>query len=156
MRATIRDWLSQRVEQLRNRSFLQASMAAAALVATADEDVRLSEQLALDELLGRVEKLRVFAVHDAVDLHRDFVERILANAAAGRAAALEAVSAFRGDEDQRLLVLYVGAVIAKADLELSETEERALNEICGALALPESALARVWNADAESAGPASS
>jgi|GEM_PF-4607917 len=35
-------WWSKKVAQRRNRGFLNAAMAAAALVSTADDDVRLS------------------------------------------------------------------------------------------------------------------
>ncbi len=122
-------------------------MAAAALVSTADEDVRLSEQLALDQLLERMDLLRVFDPHTGVDLHRRFVDGIGAHRGHGRREALAALTAFRGDEDQGLLILYVAAGIAKADQNLSEPEERALHEICDALGLPaQESLARIWDA----------
>jgi len=145
MRAWVVQAWSQKVGQLRNRAFLDAAMAAAALVSAADAQVRLSEQLALDEVLGRIDKLQVFEPNTAVDLHRRFVEQLEADAEKGRRSALDAVRGFRGEPSDRLLVLYVAAVIAKADHELSAVEEEALADICDALGLPaQQSLARIW------------
>jgi len=127
-------------------------MAAAALVSTADEDVRLSEQFALDRLLERMEQLRVFDPRAGVELHRRHVERISEEPDEGRRNAIDSISSFRGDEEQRLLILYVGAVVAKADGDLSEAETRALADISSALGLPvEESRDRIWGAG--SAGP---
>jgi tellurite resistance protein len=122
-------------------------MAAAALVSTADDDIRLSEQLALDDALSRIDKLDVFAPNVAVDLHREFADRIRSSAAAGRARALEVIDAFDGDRDDRLLVLYVAAVVARGDLELSSAEEAVLARICEGLRLPVAeSLDQIWGA----------
>jgi tellurite resistance protein len=145
MRAWVVQAWSQKVGQLRNRAFLDAAMAAAALVSGADAQVRLSEQLALDEVLGRIDKLQVFEPNTAVDLHRRFVEQLEADADKGRRSALDAVRDFHGDPNDRLLILYVGAVIARADHELSAPEEAVLGEICDALGLPaQESLRRIW------------
>jgi tellurite resistance protein len=120
-------------------------MAAAALVSTADEDVRLSEQFALDRLLERMKQLRIFDPRAAIELHRRYVERIMAESGNGRRDVIDSVSAFRGEEEQRLLILYVGAIVARADGDLSEPEERALADIASALDLSkDESLDRIW------------
>ncbi len=145
MRASVLERWSDKVQQHRSRRFLDAAMAAAALVSSADSDVRLSEQLAIDSLLGRMDKLQLFDPHAGVELHRRYAERIKAEHNRGRRDALDSVAKFRGDEEQSLLILYVGAVVAKADGHLSEQEESALADICETLALPaEESLARIW------------
>ena len=152
VRASILERWSTKVQQIRGRRFLDAAMAAAALVSTADEDVRLSEQFALDRLLQRMQQLRVFDPRAGVELHRRYVERITAESGGGRRDALDSVSSFRGDEEQGLLILYVGAVVARADGDLSEPERRALADISSALGLPmEESLGRIWGTG--SAGP---
>ena len=145
MKATIRERWSEKVQRLRNRKFLDAAMAAAALVSAADEDVRLSEQLAIDDLLERLERLRVFDPHAGVDIHRGYADQILADRDDGRKQALASVTSFRGDEERGLLILYVGAMVARADGDLSTPEMAALAEISGALGLPEEeSLERIW------------
>ena len=152
MRVSILERWSTKVQQIRGRRFLDAAMAAAALVSTADEDVRLSEQFALDRLLQRMQQLRVFDPRAGVELHRRYVERITAESGDGRRDAIDSVSSFRGDEEQGLLILYVGAVVARADGDLSEPERRALADISSALGLPmEESLGRIWGTG--SAGP---
>ena len=145
MKASMLDRWSRKIQQLRGRAFLETAMAAAALVSTADEDVRLSEQLALDRVLDRLDRLRVFDPHVGVELHRRHAESILEDPTQGRLAAIQALVAFDGSDEERLLILYVAAVIAKADQVLSEFERVALDEICQALSLPvESSLERIW------------
>jgi tellurite resistance protein len=145
VRASILERWSTKVQRIRSRRFLDSAMAAAALVSTADEDIRLSEQYALDRLLERMEQLRVFDPRAGVELHRRYVERIAADSGDGRRDAIDSVSSFRGDQEKGLLILYVGAVVAKADGNLSESETRALGEIATALGLPvEESLGRIW------------
>ena len=119
MRNDILDKWARKLAKRRNRSFLEASMAAAALVSMADEDVRLSELLALDDVLGQIDRLQSFEPNEAVDLHRGFTEKIQVDSVTGRTHALEVVAGFEGNQDDRLSILYVAAVIARADLDLS-------------------------------------
>jgi tellurite resistance protein len=121
-------------------------MAAAALVSMADDEVRLSEQNALDEVFSRIRTLYAFEPHTAVDLHRAFAEGIGEDPDEGRRVAIDTVRRFDGNKDDRLSVLYVAAVIASADHDLSVAEESALGEICKGLAIPtDESLARIWN-----------
>ena len=145
MKATIRERWSEQVQRLRNRKFLDASMAAAALVSAADADVRLSEQFAIDALLERLERLRVFDPHAGVDIHRRYAKKIMDAPAEGKKQALESVSSLRGDSERGLLILYVGATVARADGNLSTLEMAALAEIANVLGLPEEeSLERIW------------
>ena len=152
MRNDILDKWARKLAKRRNRSFLEASMAAAALVSMADEDVRLSELLALDDVLGQIDRLQSFEPNEAVDLHRGFTEKIQVDSVTGRTHALEVVAGFEGNQDDRLSILYVAAVIARADLDLSALEEAALQQICGCLGLSvEESLTKIWGvADANS------
>ena len=145
MRAPILKRWSTRLQRIRGQRFLDAAMAAAALVSTADEDVRLSEQFTLDRLLDRMEQLRIFDPRTGVELHRRHVERIMSNSREGRRNAIDAVSAFGGDEEKGLLILYVGAAVARADGDLSAPEMQALADIASSLGLPvEESLGRIW------------
>jgi tellurite resistance protein len=135
MKVGFLDAWSRRVAKRRERPFLEAAMAAAALVSMADEEVRLSEQLALNEVFGRIRTLYAFDPHTAVDLHREIAEGIAEDPQRGRRRALETVGRFEGNEDDRLSVLYVAAVIARADFDLSKAEEFTLGQICERLSL---------------------
>ena len=121
-------------------------MAAAALVSTADHHTRLSEQIALDHLLERLEKLRIFDPHKAVDLHRRFAEAIEADRELGYRKAVKAVSSFRGVENDALLILYVAASIARANFERPQAERAVLFELQKRLGLPAESFDRIWKA----------
>ena len=146
MKIGLLDAWTRRVAMRRQRPFLEAAMAAAALVSMADDEVRLSEQLALGEVIGRIRSLYAFESHTAVDLHREIAEKIANDPSEGRQRAFEMVERFEGNEDDRLSVLYVAAVIARADLDLSASEEIALEQICERLSLStDYALERIWD-----------
>ncbi len=145
MRVSLRDRWSRRVGRFRNRSFLDAAMAAAALVASAGPEIRLAEQLALDEVLERLDQLRVYDAHTGVDLHQLYVKQLQADPELGLQQVLDSIRAFRGDPDRGMLILYVAAFVARADGELSEPDRFALGHIADALGLAlEPALQRIW------------
>ena len=121
-------------------------MAAAALVSTADHHTRLAEQIALDHLLERLEKLRVFDPHTAVDLCRSFADAIESDPGRGRQQAIAAVSAFRGKENDASLILYIASSIARANFDLSQAERDMLIELRDLLGLPAESFDRIWNA----------
>ena len=134
------DSLQLKGERLRNKKFLEASMAASALVATADGEVSFSERSAVDSILASVEALQVFDVHDAVDLFSDFVEAICQDPAKGRTSALAAVSAVSGDDEAAELVVRIGCAISRADGAFTESEKAQVAEIATSLGIETPAL----------------
>ncbi|MEK9644418.1 MAG: hypothetical protein VW547_02635 [Alphaproteobacteria bacterium] len=66
---TARETLRRGLARFPNRAFLDAVMAAAALVATADGEVTFSELSKLDDVLENVQDLQIYDPHVAVDLY---------------------------------------------------------------------------------------
>ena len=64
--------LAEKIERHRNKPFLEAMMSATALLAMADQEIVLSQRLALDFILENVKDLKVFDVHQAINLFRDY------------------------------------------------------------------------------------
>lgn len=87
---TARETLRISLSRIRNRQFLDATMAATALVATADGEVTFSELSALDTVLETVRDLQIYDPHIAVDIYRRFADAIVENAEAGRRTAMAA------------------------------------------------------------------
>jgi tellurite resistance protein len=129
--------LARERERFRNRSFLEATMAASALVAMADGEVKFSELSALDDLLESVRELQVYDPHVAVDLCRFHVDAIAADAAAGADAgkvrALEVVGRIAGDDEAARLVIQMCLVISRSDGEFSDSEADMVRDLCAAL-----------------------
>ncbi len=141
-KASLRGSLTRGFERHRKRHFLDAAMAATALVSMADEEERLSEQLALDFVLERVEELNLFDPHKAVDLHRRFANAIRDYRESGEAKAFSALSRFAGDSAVGSLLVRISLAIARADSECSAPERRMISEICTALKVSESEFVR--------------
>ena len=129
------DSLQLQGERLRNKKFLEASMAASALGATADGEVSFSERSAVDSILDSVEALQVFNVHDAVDLFSDFVEAIRQDPQQGKASALGAVAGISGDDESAELVVRIGCAISRADGAFTDSEKAQVAEIAASLGI---------------------
>ena len=133
---TARETLRISLSRIRNRKSLDATMAATALVATADGEVTFSELSALDTVLETVQDLQIYDPHIAVDIYRNFADAIVENAKAGRRTAMAAVGKIDRNHEAAELVIRVAVAISKADGELSPLEARAISDICSTLGVP--------------------
>lgn len=127
--------LDEYVQRFRNRHFFEASMATAALLALADDEILMSQRLALDFVLENVEELKVFDVHKAVNLFREYAGAIKADVNSGKEKVFKVISRFSGDEHAAELLIRAGVVIAKADGDFSEQEKEVIAELCRILKL---------------------
>ena len=127
---TARETLRNKLSRIKNRQFLDATMAATALVATADGEVTFSELSALDSVLESIQDLQIYDPHVAIDIYRDFADAIADNPEKGHVTALAATSKIAGDRDAAELVIRVAIAISKADGELSSQESNVIHELC--------------------------
>ncbi|MGD8252761.1 MAG: TerB family tellurite resistance protein [Syntrophobacterales bacterium] len=132
--------MAEKLERHRNKPFLDSMMAATALLALADEEIVLSERLALDFILENVNELKVFDVHQAVNLFQDWGKAIKEDFGTAKKEVLKAVAKFSGDEEKASLLVRGGILIAKADGDFSEPEQKVLDELCQVLCLESSAV----------------
>lgn len=128
-----RKLLAKHNERVRDRQFLHATMAAAAMVAVADGTISLAELLSRDDVLTRVDALQAFDSNDAVDSFRGFAAAIDEDPEKGTTAALAAVSRFGDDAEVAQLLLRVAMAIAKADSDFTAEEQKAIARLCEAL-----------------------
>jgi tellurite resistance protein TerB len=133
---TARETLRRGLARFRNRAFLDAVMAAAALVATADGEVTFSELSKLDDVLENVQDLQIYDPHVAVDLYRDYADAIMEDRDRGRRDAFERVSRISGNDEEASLLVRVALAISRADGEFTSTERQTVSELCGVLGLP--------------------
>lgn len=130
---TARETLRNSLTRFRNRQFLDATMAATALVATADGEVTFSELSALDTVLESVQDLQIYDPHVAVDIYKDFADAIASDPKAGRETAMAAVEKIAGNPVAADLVIRVAVAISKADGELTADEKQSINNLCEVL-----------------------
>ena len=135
-----RESMAEKLRRHRNKPFLEAMMAATALLALADEEIVLTERLALDFILENVNELKVFDVHQAVNLFQDWGKAIKEDFATAKKQVLKAVGKFSGDEEKASLLIRACILIAKADGDFNEKEQKVLDELCHVLCLESSAV----------------
>ena len=131
----VREPLLARGERLRNRPFLDAAMAAAALVACADGSVSFAKRHALDEIVDRVDALRAFDVHGAVDMFDSLFAELREGSAQTRVSMHRAISAFAGDDQSADLLLRIACAIGRADGAVSASARIEIERIAAALGL---------------------
>jgi tellurite resistance protein TerB len=127
--------LSDKIKRHRNKPFLEAMMAATALLALADKEIVLSQRLALDYILENVKELKVFDVHQAVNLFREYSKEVQEDFNKAREKVLKTVATFSGDQEKAALLVRACILIAKADGNFSEPEQKVVDEICRVLCL---------------------
>ena len=127
--------LAEKIERHRNKSFLEAMMSATALLAHADREIVLSHRLALDFILENVKELKIFDVHQAVNLFREYSNEIQQDFNKAREKVFKTVAKFSGDQQKAALLVRACILIAKADGNFSEPEQKVVDEICRVLCL---------------------
>ena len=97
----LKNRLSERRSRRNNRTFLEATMAACALVAMADKKVTFSESSKIDQILESLDQLRDYDVHDVINLFNQHIDAMEADLDGGRAEAMKAVEVLVGDPQGR-------------------------------------------------------
>ncbi len=110
-------------------------MAACALVAMADDELSFSESQKIDEVLEGLMRLRVFDVHEATDLFKDFVDLVEADPASAQADLLRTVAKISDDEKAARLLVQVCLAVSRADGSVVSNETHQIEQICQVLRL---------------------
>lgn len=131
----IRHALNERLARHKYWPFLDACMSACALVAIADGEVSLSEQSRVDQILEQIDRLKLYDVHQAVDLFNERVDAIVNNRSKGRKVALDAIARVADDREAAELIVKVSLAVSWADGTFLESERAQLDAICSVLGL---------------------
>lgn len=116
------------IERHRNRDFLDAAMAASALVAIADGDASLEEGQRVGELLRTLAPLAVFDPARGLDIYMRHVADIR-QGDAGRARAQASVAAAAKDGETAALVVLICLAVSEADGIVVDEEVAAIERI---------------------------
>jgi tellurite resistance protein TerB len=130
----ITDSLRVEIAKHRNRPFLEAAMAASASIAIADGVVSYSERSRVDAILEKLDELRIFDPHTAIDLFNDYVEVLTSDGEAGWTQVRGIVVRFSGKQEAELLIR-IALAMSFADGEFSPQERTRVRELCDALSL---------------------
>jgi tellurite resistance protein len=126
----LRVGLKKRSARQRDRRFLEATMAASALVAYADGQVCFTERMRLDQILSHLNQLRAFDVREAINYFNKVIEDLKAEPEEGHARALESVEAFSQDKASARLMVRAACHLCVADGVFTEGEQEQVAELC--------------------------
>ena len=126
----VRETLDGIRERSKHKTFVEAAMAACAMVALADEEQRLSELITRDRVLVRIDELRSINHDQAVSVYDSFAHQICDDPEAGRARAMASIGALAGDPEAAGLVVRMCVAIGRADQDFTARERGMVEAIC--------------------------
>jgi tellurite resistance protein TerB len=127
--------LTAEVSKFKNKTFMEATVAACAMVAAADGTVSSEEKQKMAGFIRNSDELKHFSMTDVIA----FFEKVIANfdfdAAIGRAEALKVIGRLRGNEEQARVMVRVACVIGASDGTFDAQERAVVRTICTELGL---------------------
>ena len=131
----VRNSVGRFFERVRHRPFMEATMAACALVALSDEDHRLAELATRDRVLVRLRDLHVFDTQKAVELYDHYAGLITRDPDEGKRKTMELVGRLKDDHKESKRLVKICLAIGRADHEFTPRERSVGEEICRTLSL---------------------
>ena len=123
------------MQRHQNKAFLNATMAACALVATADGRVTFSETVRVDQIVETLEQLRAFDPVEAADLFRDFCDAVLDNPKEGHNKLATILENMRGNQETAELLIRICLAVTEADGKSSLVDQIEIVSLCSLLEL---------------------
>jgi tellurite resistance protein TerB len=133
--STARAAITAEVSKYKNREFMEAVIAACALIAAADGDVSSEEKQKMMGYVSNADELKNFKTDDVIAYFQSIVSKFDFDRSIGEAEALKVIGKVRGKEDQARMVVRVACVIAASDGNFDESERGVVRRICADLGL---------------------
>jgi tellurite resistance protein len=138
------------VERHHNRPFLEAAMAACALVATARGPVTFAQRVRIDQILETLETLKVFDPHEGVEVFNAHAERILEHPRKGRARALATVRRATKSPDTARLLIQLCLAVSEMNDDTSLADQIEIVMLCDQIGVDPAELGLYVDSDPES------
>jgi len=127
--------LTAEVSKFKNRTFMEATVAACALVAAADGTISSEEKQKMAGFIRNSDELKVFEMPAIIA----FFEKVTGNfdfdADIGKAEALKVIGRLRGIEEQARVMVRVACAIGASDGNFDDGEKAVVRDICKELGL---------------------
>ncbi len=104
-----------------------------ALAAQADGKVTLTERYRIDDILARLERLRIYDPHKAVQILDGFLTELHDNAEAAERVLLGKLRRIAEDREAAELVVRIALSVSQSDGAFSQPERARFEEICAVL-----------------------
>lgn len=130
-----RSRLTAEVSKFKNRTFMEATVAACALVAAADGTISAQEKQKMAGFMRNSDELKHFAMPDVIAFFEKVVGNFDFDAAIGKAEALKVIGRLRGNEEQARVMVRVACAIGASDGSFDEAEKAVIRTVCLELGL---------------------
>lgn len=120
-----------RSEKEQNRPFLEAAMAACAMVSASEGEVSFADRIRVDQIMDTLTRLKVFDPHEGVDLFNQYTAGILASPQEGRETALKTIKAVASDMETAELLIDLCLAVSLSDGVTSLVEHIEIVSLCG-------------------------
>ncbi|MDQ7091831.1 MAG: TerB family tellurite resistance protein [Methylococcales bacterium] len=121
--------------KFKNKEFLNASMAGAALIALADGEISASEKQKMVKFIENHDALSIFTTSDVITAFQTFVSQVEFDKDIGEAKAYEALGKLKTNEEASRLVMRMIISIAAADGNFDADEKEVAIKIARELNL---------------------
>ena len=127
----LRRLFQARSEKEQNRPFLEAAMAACAMVSASEGEVSFADRIRVDQIMDTLTRLKVFDPHEGVDLFNRYTDGILASPQKGRETALKTIKSVASDMETAELLIDLCLAVSLSDGVTSLVEHIEIVSLCG-------------------------
>lgn len=127
--------LTAEVSKFKNRTFMESTVAACALVAAADGTISSEEKQKMAGFIRNSDELKHFDMKDIIAFFEKIVGNFDFDAEIGRAEALKVIGRLRGNEEQARVMVRVACAIGASDGNFDPDEKAVVRSICKELGL---------------------
>ena len=127
----LKRFFQDRSEKEHNRPFLEAAMAACAMVSASEGQVSFADRIRVDQIMETLAQLKVFDPHEGVDLFNHYTGGILASSKEGREAALKTIKTVTSDPETAELLIDLCLAVSLSDGVTSLIEHIEIVSLCG-------------------------
>ena len=133
--SSARSKVAEEVSKIKNKSFLEATIAGVVIVAYADGTISPEEKKKMMGFVQQHEALKVYDSKKIIELFNKFSDNYDFDHSIGESQALETVAKLKTKEAEARLLVRVCCVIGAADGEFDDDEKAAVRRICSELGL---------------------
>ena len=127
----LKSFFQARAEKEQNRPFLEAAMAACAMVSASEGQVSFADRIRVDQIMDTLTQMKVFSPQEGVDLFNHYTAMILASPKAGRESALSTIRAVTSDLETAELLIDLCLAVSLSDGVTSLVEHIEIVSLCG-------------------------
>lgn len=138
------------IERHHNRPFLEAAMAACALVATARGHITFAHRTRIDQILETLDALKVFDPHEGVEIFNIHAEQILEHPHDGRKRALRVIRRVTKNPDTSRLLVQLCLAVSEMNDATSLADQIEIVMLCDQIGVDSAELGLYVDSDPES------